>query len=168
MKLSILLFSVLALIPPLAQSQNRHRQENRVLLGVVTGPHKKGVEVLHVLEKSPADKAGLKVGDVLTEVADAKLEQPMDLDDALRDVEPGAEVELVFKRKKKGLKAEAKVIERKKYKGDFLKQRARGATGYEAPEWFAYEWGNVAKREEPPTLASTEGKVVVIHAFQGW
>ena len=35
-------------------------------------------------------------------------------------------------------------------------------------EWLAYAWTNVAEDQKPPTLRNTRGKVVVIHAFQGW
>ena len=44
----------------------------------------------------------------------------------------------------------------------------KGAKGFDAPDWFAYEWTNVPKGKQPPTRKNTRGKVVVIHAFQGW
>jgi len=146
----------------------RNRSENKALLGVVTAPAKGGIEVLHVLPKSPADKAGIEIGDVLTHVSKVKVDDPMKIDDALRDVEPGAKVAFKYKRKKKARSGTATVIKRSKYKGDFLKSRSRNSTGFDAPAWYAYAWGNVNKKRKPPTRQNTKGKIVVIHAFQGW
>lgn len=146
----------------------RNRRNNKVLLGVVTAPGKSGLELRHVLPKSPADRAGLQVGDILTRVSGTRLTKPMELDDALRDLEPGAKIDLKYRRKKKRHSGTATVVERRKYEGDFLKPRGRGSTGFDAPEWFAYAWGNVNKKQKPPTRQNTKGKIVVIHAFQGW
>ena len=160
---------VLVLCSEAAFSQKvRNRSENKALLGVVTAPAKGGLEVRHVLPKSPADKAGIQVGDILTQVSQVKLDNPMKLDDALRDIEPGAKVAFKYKRKKKRRSGTATVIERSKYKGGFLRRRARDSTGFDAPEWYAYAWGNVTKKGKPPTRQNTKGKIVVIHAFQGW
>lgn len=159
----------LALSSESAPSQeHRHRRENKVLFGVVTQPVKGGLEVLHVLPKSPADKARIEVGDILTQIFKVKLDNPMHLDDALRDIEPGAKVDFKYKRKGKLHSGTAAVVERGKYKGDFLKPRAPSSTGFDAPEWYGYAWGNVGKQQEPPTRQNTKGKIVVIHAFQGW
>lgn len=165
----ILCTLVLALCSEAALCQKvRNRRENKVLLGIVTAPAKGGLEVRHVLPKSPADKAGIQVGDILTQVSQVKLDNPMKLDDALRDIEPGTKVICKYKRKKKQRSGTAKVIERSKYKGGFLRARARNSTGFDAPEWYAYAWGNVSKKRKPPTRQNTKGKIVVIHAFQGW
>ncbi len=146
----------------------RNRRENKVLLGVVTEPVKGGLEVLLVLPKSPAEGAGIKVGDILTRVSEVKLDNPMQLDDALQALDPGTKVSFDYKRKKKRYSGTATVVERSKYKGDFLKQRTRSSTGFEAPEWHAYSWGNLGRKQKPPTRQNTKGKIVVIHAFQGW
>ena len=165
----ILCTLVLALGSQAALCQKaRNRRENKVLLGVVTAPTKGGIEVRHVLPKSPADKAGIQTGDILTQVAQTKVKDPMQLDDALRNIEPGTKVTFKYKRKKKRRSGTAKVIQRSKYKGSFLRKRTPNSTGFLAPEWFAYAWGNVKKKQKPPTRQNTKGKIVVIHAFQGW
>lgn len=158
----------LVLLSAHALAQHRNRRENKSLLGVVTAPAKKGVEILYVLPKSPAAKAKLAVGDILTEVAGAKLNDPMNLDDALRDVKPGTKVGIEYTRKKKKLSAKVAVVERKKFKGKFLRSPGRGKLGIDAPEWIAFDWGNVKKKQKPPSRANTSGRVIVIHAFQGW
>ena len=160
---------LLALIPAFAWGlMAKNRTENRVLLGVVTAPAEPGVVVMYVLPKSPAAQAGMKPGDRLLQVNKQKLSQPPDLDAALKDVEPGQPVEISMRRKKETARIAVKVIDRKAYKGDFLARRAPNAKGFDAPEWFAYGWTNVPKNQRPPTLKSTRGRVVVIHAFQGW
>lgn len=160
---------LLALIPALAWGlMPKNRTENLVLLGVVTAPAESGVTVMYVLPKSPAAQAGMKPGDRLLEVNKKKLSQPSDLDAALEAVQPGQPVVISMRRKNKTARIAVKVIDRKAYKGDFLAPRGRQAKGFAAPEWFAYGWTNVPENQQPPTLRNTRGKVVVIHAFQGW
>lgn len=169
-----LLFGAVLTAPP-AAAQSRHRHENKALLGVVTEPAGKGARIVHVLAKSPAARAGLAAGDVIVRIGDRKRGKkpltPRGVDEALRDTKPDDAVEVLIRRKKKPkpvqVELQVKLIARSAYKGDFLKPRARGATGFKAPEWFAYAWANVKKGKEP-TRAATKGKVVVIHAFQSW
>ena len=144
------------------------RTENKALLGVVTVEVKKKVVVAHVLPKSPAARAGLEKGDELLSIGRTRIERTDDVDAALKSAAPGDKVGIDYRRGKKKERATASLIERKKYKGDFLKPRRRGETGYEAPPWFAFAWANVAKGKEPPTLENTKGKVVVLHCFQSW
>ena len=137
------------------------------MLGVVTAPAKGGVEVLHVLEQSPASELGLEAGDLLTKVGAVRLTEITDVDDALKDVAPGAEVEITWRRDGKSRKESATVIARSSHAGEFLQRQERGTTGIAAPPWYAYAWAN-AKKGKEPTRETTEGKVVVILAFQGW
>ena len=50
----------------------------------------------------------------------------------------------------------------------YLRPAERKRTGFAAPAWHAFGWVNVARGQQPPTLANTKGKVVVIHCFQSW
>jgi serine protease Do len=52
-------------------------------------PEDKGVLILEVMDDSPAEKAGLKAGDVITEVGGHKVSDYDDLADALRDRDEG-------------------------------------------------------------------------------
>ena len=66
-----------------------------------------GVLVEEVEEDSPAEKAGLKAGDVIVKIGDEEIESTIDLIDAVRSEEPGTEVtiDIVRKGKKKSLSA---------------------------------------------------------------
>ncbi len=65
--------------------------ELRVHFGV---PEDAGVMVARVLEDSPAFRAGLQVGDVITAVAGEKVDSPMALARPIRAAEEGATVDL--------------------------------------------------------------------------
>ena len=152
-------------------AQAGHRTENGALLGVVTAavPDKSKrtkVVVLHVLKKSPAAKAGLKAGDQIISIAEKSVSTPPDVDAALKEYAGGESVVIEYRRDKKEATAQAKLIKRADYKGDFLERPRRGETKFKAPEWFVYQWAQAAK--EPPTRATTKKKVVVIHCFQSW
>lgn len=67
----------------------------------------KGVLVSEVVEGSPAAKAGLKAGDIITKVDDEDIENAGDLTTTIRGYEPEAKVSIsiIRDRKKKKLKA---------------------------------------------------------------
>ena len=64
-------------------------------------PTDSGVLVTHVDADQPAAKAGLKVGDVIIEVAGQKVEDPSDLIDAVADKDAGAQVKLLVVRERR-------------------------------------------------------------------
>ena len=154
------------LLTSIAQAENR--TENKALLGIVTAPAKKGVHILHVLEDSPADKAGLKAGDLLIKIGKRKIFKTTDVDSALSKLQPDEIVKITVKRKGKSGTKIIKMIDRKKYKGKFLRSQSSGKTGFKAPDWYGYAWENLGGKKEPPTLLNSRGKVAVIHAFQSW
>ncbi|MFQ5639849.1 MAG: PDZ domain-containing protein [bacterium] len=61
----------------------------------------KGVLISKVHEDTPAEKAGLKAGDVITKVDDEEIRDQEDLIDVLRDYEDGDEATVEFVRKGK-------------------------------------------------------------------
>ena len=145
------------------------RSANEALLGVVVVPKGKDrVVIAHVLGKSAAAAAKLKVGDVILGISGEEVEKPDDLGKALAALAPGEKVKLAVRREKKKVAIIAKLTERSAYKGDFLKRQRRSATGFKAPAWNIYAWENVKKGQEPPTRENTKGKVVVFHCFQSW
>jgi S1-C subfamily serine protease len=85
----------------------------RGFLGVVAQPltgklgeyfgvkENEGALVAEVVEDSPAAKAGLKVGDVITAVGDESIEDPGDLSETIRAYEEPATVKISFIRDKK-------------------------------------------------------------------
>lgn len=66
----------------------------------------KGVLVAEVVDDSPAAKAGLKAGDVITAVGDTKVAGTGELHEALAETEAGDEVKIAFKRKGKDKSAD--------------------------------------------------------------
>jgi len=66
-----------------------------------------GVLVGEVMKDSPAEKAGIKAGDVITSINDRKIEDPGDLMRTVNYYNPGEEVEVSYTRK--GRQEEVKV-----------------------------------------------------------
>lgn len=71
-----------------------------------------GALISRVVEESGAEKAGLKAGDVILTVAGEEIEDTGDVSDAIRDKEPGEEVEVVIMREKKKQTIKATLGER--------------------------------------------------------
>jgi len=67
-----------------------------------------GALILKVEEKSPAEKAGLKAGDVIIQIEGKSISKPEDVSDILSDLEEGDEVtmQLIRHKKKSTVKAE--------------------------------------------------------------
>jgi serine protease Do len=86
---------------------------NKALLGVVTEKADEGVRVTSVTKESGAAKAGLKEDDVITKVADKKIEKPSDLVAALADKKPNDKVDVTYKRNGKENKLTATLSENK-------------------------------------------------------
>jgi C-terminal processing protease CtpA/Prc len=70
---------------------------------------KSGVLVLSVGKDTPAEKAGLKAGDVITRVGDEKITDADDLIQALRDYEEGDKVSIEYVRQGKNATVQAEV-----------------------------------------------------------
>jgi serine protease Do len=82
-------------------------------LGVVTEDHDKGALVEEVQKETPAEKAGLQKGDIITKVGDKKIESPSDLSEAVHSKKPNDEVEISYLRDGKEKKAKVKLGESK-------------------------------------------------------
>lgn len=68
-------------------------------LGVLARPAGgQGAEIAEVVAGSPAERAGLEVGDVITRFDGATIEGPADLVQAVRGHDPGDEVEVTYRR----------------------------------------------------------------------
>lgn len=74
--------------------------DNRPMLGVNTKPSKNndGAEIESVVPGSPAEKFGLKAGDVITKVGSKNIYTPKDLVDAIGDYKPGEKIDITFER----------------------------------------------------------------------
>ena len=83
--------------------------ENRAMLGVTTEKTEQGAKVNDVTEKSAAEKAGIKEGDIITKIGDTKIEDPDELSQAIRKNKPGSKVTVTFLRDKKEQKVTAEL-----------------------------------------------------------
>ena len=91
--------------------------ENRAMLGVVTEKTDAGVKINDVTEKSAAERAGLKEGDVITKIGDKKIETSDDLSKEIKSHKPGDKVSVTYLRDKKENKATAELTKSKAITG---------------------------------------------------
>lgn len=80
---------------------------NRAFLGVTTEEEDGGAKITSVSEKSAAEKAGLKKGDVIKKINDISIEDPSDLSNAVGKFKPEDKVTITYMREGKENKAEA-------------------------------------------------------------
>lgn len=81
-------------------------------------PEERGVMIARVLEDSPAAKAGLRVGDVITAIEAEPVESPWDLSVGVRGKEAGEEVTLEVWRDARPLDFAVTVEERERHRVD--------------------------------------------------
>ena len=86
---------------------------DRPMLGVQLGDGEGGVMVTEVVPNSPAEKAGLKGGDVITKVNGKKVSEPTELIQLVGKRKVGEEVSFVYKRDGEEKSGKAKLIKLK-------------------------------------------------------
>jgi len=86
---------------------------NESFLGVVTEQTEQGAKVNQVSEESPAAKAGLKEGDIITKVNDIKIDGPTSLYDAIGKSKPEDKVTISYIRNGKTNKLVASLAKNK-------------------------------------------------------
>lgn len=82
---------------------------NRAMLGVVTDEADKGAKITSITDESAAEKAGLKVGDVITRIDDEDIDGAGDVADAIHDHKPGDKVTVTYLRDGKEQKVTAEL-----------------------------------------------------------
>jgi len=85
----------------------------------------KGVLITEVLKDTPAEKAGLKAGDVITKVGDKKVEDSDDLVSALRDADSKVTLTVMRQKASRTIQSELR---------DPMVRVRRGPMSYRAPE----------------------------------
>lgn len=81
--------------------------EKVTFLGVSTVADKNGALIKEVTKDSPAEKAGLQKGDIITKVGSDEIASPDDLSKSIKALQPNEKVKILFRRdgKKKSTKA---------------------------------------------------------------
>lgn len=86
---------------------------SHAFLGVTTEDVEDGAKITEITKESAAEKAGLKVGDVITKVADKKVDGPESLYDAVSSMKPKDDITVHYKRDGKESSTKAVLGERK-------------------------------------------------------
>lgn len=98
------------------------------VLGVMTAKEEAdGATVTLVSEGSAADKAGLKVGDVITKLNDQAIKEPQELFEAVGALKPGDKVTVTYKRKDKQNKTTATLGKREQVETFEFTPRGEGS-----------------------------------------
>jgi S1-C subfamily serine protease len=87
-------------------------QEPPVTFGVKFNEGDNTPEVLEVLPETPAEKAGLTVGDRVTSFNGKKVEKANDVYELLFDLKPGAKVKIEYRRGEEKIEAETTLMAR--------------------------------------------------------
>lgn len=82
---------------------------NKAMLGVTTQSDTKGAKIISVIKGAGAEKAGIKVGDIITRVDNAKIEKTDDITKAIKDKKTGDKVSVTFLRDGKEQKVTAEL-----------------------------------------------------------
>lgn len=104
---------------------------NRAMLGVVTDEADKGARITSITGESAAEKAGLKVGDVITHIGNKEVDGASDVAEAIREHKPGDKVTVRYLRDGKEMKVTAELGKWKGVKINTLPNRVM------APEVWA-------------------------------
>ncbi|MFZ1800133.1 MAG: PDZ domain-containing protein [Chitinophagaceae bacterium] len=75
-----------------------NNNRSKTFLGVMSEANKDGARITDVTEKSGADSAGLKEGDIITKVGDTKIANPSDLSAAIGKYNPNDKVNITYSR----------------------------------------------------------------------
>lgn len=80
---------------------------NKAFLGVASEKTDEGVSITHVTQKSSAEKAGLKEGDIITKINEVKISSPEDLTKTIGKFKPEEKITITYKRNGKEAKTTA-------------------------------------------------------------
>ncbi len=83
---------------PAAASSDKDAWRQKGKLGVYTGHSPDGVKITGVMPGGPAERAGVKEGDLLRRINGERMHSPQELSDEIADFKPGEQVEIVLRR----------------------------------------------------------------------
>lgn len=120
--------------------------EPRAMLGVYTEQNEKGAKINQVMDDSPAQKAGLAKGDIITKAGDRDITDPSSLSEAIGDLKPGDEVQIQYLRDNKQKKAKVILGEHKssartfQYSAPPFKDDMMREFKFRGPESWQHNW----------------------------
>lgn len=82
---------------------------NNAFLGVATKESNNGLVINNIVEKSAAEKAGLKEGDIIVSIDGKKIQTSDELSELVKSKKPGETMTINYKRDKKNLSTEVKL-----------------------------------------------------------
>lgn len=91
----------------------REIHSNKAFLGVMTKEGESGAEITEVTKESPAEKAGMVEGDIITKVNEDKIADADDLYKAIGKYKPGEKVNVTYKHEGKEVTKSVELTENK-------------------------------------------------------
>ncbi len=89
------------------------KSEPKAMLGVYTEKDERGAKIAGIIDDSPAEKAGLKKGDIITKVNDKTVTDPSALSEIIGKMKPGDKVDITYLRDNSEKKISIELGERK-------------------------------------------------------
>lgn len=86
---------------------------SKPMLGVYTEKSEKGAKITNVVDNSPAQKAGLLKGDIITKIDGTSITDPSSLSSVISEKKPNDEIQITYLRDNKEKKVKLKLGERK-------------------------------------------------------
>ena len=147
--------------PPVPKAEPNQPVSNQGWLGVALGAHAAGVRVNRVVPGSPAEKAGLVDGDVITSVAGEPVRGPSDVVNIVAEHRQGDRLAIGLSRD-----GEAHLLAVELAGRPVDTDIARMSfVGQAAPEFGVLR---TVKGSVTPTLQALRGKVVVLEFWASW
>jgi thiol-disulfide isomerase/thioredoxin len=135
-------------------------RSGRAWLGVSMETAEAGVRVNHVFRGSPADKAGLKEGDLIRSVDGEKVASPDDVSRIVGGREPGDTIAASLSRAENPLSVRI-ALARRPSPDEMLRMDRVGAF---APPWVGLE----PIGDAPSSISALRGKVVLLDFWATW
>ena len=132
-------------------------------LGIQMEDSKEGIAVLRVVEKGPAHAAGMKAGDIVTEMGGEAVATSKELSLMLRAASPKDKIKFKFLRAREQKEIVVELGERPK-----APAKPKGLTNVKAPEIEIKQWHNLPKGKKQLKLADFKDKTVFLYCFQSW
>ncbi|MDB5202020.1 MAG: hypothetical protein JWQ27_1429 [Ferruginibacter sp.] len=106
----------------------------QTFLGVSTAKTDDGVKIFEVVKNSPAEKAGLKIDDIITKIGDQQIDSPEELSEVIQGQKANNEVKISYKRDGKEKSLKTKLEERDNMRSFSIRTPEGGIKAYSFPK----------------------------------